>query len=89
MLKELRAHGASGEYVAWLVGGASMFRSLLNESGLNVGERNVESARSALASAGIGILGEDTGGELGRSVWYVVAEGKVRVRTVRGSEHVL
>ena len=91
MVSELRAMGSRGSMglVAKLVGGASMFRSLMNRPGMNVGERNVAAARKALISAGIRILSEDVGGEAGRSVRFNVEDGSVLVRTVNGGERVL
>ena len=81
LVDELRLAGARGPLTAWLVGGASMFRSILATSGLNVGERNVVAARGALERAGIRLVGEDVGGEHGRSVALDVRTGRVSVRS--------
>jgi chemotaxis protein CheD len=89
MVRELRSRGSKGALVAKLIGGASMFKSLMNGTGTNVGERNVMAARDALAAAGIPITAEDTGGESGRSLRYNVDDGSVLVRTIRGGERVL
>ena len=74
--------GAPGPYVARLVGGASMFRALLEQGGENIGARNVEAARAALRAAGIACSAEDVGGEHGRSVYLHVATGRLRVRSL-------
>lgn len=89
MIDELRALGSNGSLVAKLVGGASMFRSLMTAPGMNVGERNIAAARSVLRKAGIRIAAEDVGGEMGRSIRFSTADGCVAVRTIHGSERVL
>jgi chemotaxis protein CheD len=89
LLEEMRALGARGPVTAKLVGGASMFAQLLPSSGINMGERNVEAARQALAEARIPIAAQDTGGEHGRSVYLHVADGRVDVRSIRKGDLVL
>ena len=91
MVAELRSMGSRGgmSLVAKLVGGASMFRSLMNRPGMNVGERNVAAARKALIGAGIRITSEDVGGESGRSLRFSIDDGRVLVRTVNGGDRVL
>jgi chemotaxis protein CheD len=54
-----------------------------------MGDRNVLAARAALALAGIPIVGEDTGGNGGRSITFDVSTGELTVRGVRGGQHVL
>ncbi|MGQ0538084.1 MAG: chemotaxis protein CheD [Gemmatimonadaceae bacterium] len=87
LVAEMRRLGAgggkSGRLTARLVGGASMFGSLLTLAGVNLGERNVGAARAALAAAGIAIVGEDVGGDFGRSVAIDVADGRVTVQSMR------
>ncbi|MEO6444699.1 MAG: chemotaxis protein CheD [Gemmatimonadaceae bacterium] len=75
--------------VATLVGGASMFASLLRTGGINMGERNIAATRQALAGAGIAVAGEDVGGEYGRSVYFDVATGVVRVVSIQHGERVV
>ena len=81
--------GAPGPYTARLVGGASMFRALLEQGGVNVGARNVEASRAALAAAGIPCVGEDVGGEHGRSVYLHAATGRLRVRSIAAGDREL
>ncbi len=89
LVRQMRAAGAGDRLTARLVGGASMFRSLLASAGVNVGERNVVAARAALATAGIPVAAEDVGGHYGRSVRFDVATGQVEVRTLRTGEREL
>ena len=62
---------------ARLVGGASMFATLQPAGSIQMGERNVHSARSVLHQHGIRLVGEAVGGDYGRSVDFDVATGKV------------
>jgi chemotaxis protein CheD len=88
LLDEMRRFGASGEPLAWIVGGASMFGSLLSK-GINMGERNVTAVRASLEEARIAIAAADVGGEYGRSVYFDVATGSIRVVSMRHGERTL
>jgi chemotaxis protein CheD len=74
---------------AKLAGGAAMFEKLLTEGGRQLGARNVEAARSALARAGVPVDSEDTGGTHGRSVHLYIDEGRCVVSSVLHSDVVL
>lgn len=71
-----------GRLVAKLAGGASMFSQLVTPGTIQMGERNLLAARSALRAAGIPILREAVGGERGRSVRFHVQDGRVEIRSV-------
>ena len=89
LVRELQLAGAVGVPVAKLVGGASMFGTLLATGGVNMGERNILASRRALAAAQIPLVAEDVGGDYGRSVYFDVATGVVRVASIRhGTRHV-
>ncbi len=89
LISEMRRAGARGTLTAKLVGGASMFGSLLSKTGVNMGARNIVSAREALRRAGINIVAEDVGGDFGRTISVSVASGKVTVRSMeRGSREI-
>jgi chemotaxis protein CheD len=85
----MRDRGAHGPYVATLTGGAGLFGQLLKMRGENVGGRNVLAARAALAVARIPVVGEDTGGDYGRTVSLDVADGRVTVRSMAKGTRVL
>lgn len=89
LVSEMRKLGAGPDIRARLVGGASMFAALIPSGGLNVGERNIEAARQALALARIPIDAEDTGGDYGRSVYFHLQDGRVEVRSLRVGSRVL
>jgi len=74
---------------ARLAGGASMFASVLPESGRQLGMRNVVAARAALAAVRIPVDGEDVGGSHGRSVYLHTCNGRVVVSSVHHDDIVL
>jgi chemotaxis protein CheD len=83
LVEQMRALGAQERRItARLVGGASMFTNLLPAGGLQIGERNILASRVALAHARIPVIGEDTGGGHGRSVYFRIADGSVEVRSM-------
>jgi len=74
---------------AKIVGGANMFnfagRPAMKE-GVNIGQRNIAAVKERLRLAGIPILGEDTGGSVGRSVEFFAHNGVMKVRTALTGE---
>lgn len=74
---------------AWLVGGASMFAGTASGSVASVGERNTQSTRDALASAGIPVAAGDTGKDYGRSVYFFLETGRVEVRSYAHGTRIL
>jgi chemotaxis protein CheD len=88
-MRALGMVGSVGTLEARLVGGASMFANLLKGGGINMGERNVIATRRALAAAGITLAGEDVGGDYGRSVFFDVATGQLRVTSIRHGERLV
>jgi chemotaxis protein CheD len=89
LLAKMRELGSRGAVAARLVGGASMFVSLLPTGGVNIGERNVAASRAALAAAGVPVLAEDVGGDYGRSVYFHLADGRVEVHSLKAGRRVL
>lgn len=90
MLGALEAAGAlKSRTIFKMAGGARMVVAAGLASKLNIGERNVESARVATASTGIRLRGEDVGGTHGRTVRVFAATGKVAVSTVGGASYEL
>jgi chemotaxis protein CheD len=80
LLASMAAIGASRSRLkAVLVGGAQMF-SFGASSGLDIGRRNDEATREALALAGITVQATATGGSKGRTVRVHVATGLVTVK---------
>ena len=90
LIERLKALGADPRRLsAKLAGGASMFSQLATPGTIQMGERNVLAARSALHAAGIPIVREAVGGERGRSVRFHLKDGRVEIRSVGTSELVI
>ena len=90
LIEHLKALGADPRrLVAKLAGGASMFSQLVTTGTIQMGERNVLAARSALRAAAIPIVRESVGGERGRSVRFYIKDGRAEIRSVGASESVI
>jgi len=90
LLAEMTRLGADARRVrAKLVGGASMFSSLLPKGSINIGDRNITAARQALGRNGVPIDAEDVGSDHGRSVHFHVADGRVEVRSLKKGNRVI
>ncbi|WP_292520676.1 chemotaxis protein CheD [Methanoculleus sp.] len=77
LLEEMERLGSTRFSIsASVVGGASMFEYSANS--LNIGERNAAAVKDLLHKLGIRIEHEETGGKVGRSVYYW-PEGKGRL----------
>lgn len=82
MLTRMRELGARDGIGARIVGGSSMFASLLPVGTAPMGTRNIDAARAACLANGVPVLGEDVGGSHGRSVYLDVREGSLLVRSL-------
>lgn len=79
LLDLMESSGANRKnIIAKLVGGASIFQGLSNAP--SIGEKNVLSGRQVLSKLGIRIVGEDVGGNKGRSVEFHTSTGDVIVK---------
>lgn len=72
-----------------LAGGAQVIQLYNRDDRLQVGRRNIEAVRAALAHHGIPILAEDTGGKVGRTLTLYAATGDMTVRLVGAQEQPL
>jgi chemotaxis protein CheD len=80
LVEEMEEAGADRRRVkARLVGGACMFQDLMPSDGPHIGARNLAAAREALARGGIAVIGEEVGGDFGRSIDFYLNSGRVRV----------
>lgn len=90
LLEEMTMLGAVRERTtARLVGGASMFAVLAPPGALQMGERNLIASRQALAAARLPLVGEECGGEHGRSVRFDIGTGAVLVTTAKHGQRTL
>ncbi|KKC46743.1 MULTISPECIES: chemotaxis protein CheD [Paenibacillus] len=84
LIEEMQKAGARlGRLSAKMAGGAQMFAALSANDSLRIGPRNVESCTAVLASYGIPILAEDTGGSYGRTIELDSGTGILHVRSVQ------
>lgn len=90
LLAEMTRLGADLRRVqAKLVGGASMFASLIPAGSIQIGDRNINAARQALQRHGVPIIAEDVGSDHGRSVQFFLEDGRVEVRSLKKGNRVL
>jgi len=87
LMRQMTGLGApAGAVWGKIVGGASLFTQLGKRA---IGALNVEAAKAALRKTGVVLLAEDTLGSQGRSVYFNLADGSVRVRVLGGVEKIL
>ncbi len=82
-----------------IVGGSQMFEALGSTSRVDgseenpkpshIGARNVEAVKQALKEMGVPLIGEDTGGNYGRTVLFNPSTGEVEVRSIYHGRTVL
>lgn len=83
MLRAMERKGASrSRMVAKMAGGAQMLQALSGEASIEMGARNVEMTRKALANQGLNLAASDTGGNCGRSMWFEIGTGKLMVKII-------
>lgn len=81
LLAEVLKLGADKRVLeAKIAGGAQMFEGMVN-----IGERNVEAVKEALAALGIRLVAEDVGGKRGRTMILDTSTGKVIIKTLGSS----
>lgn len=72
-----------------LVGGAKMYEYKTSMTEVDIGTANVMQARSLLQKLGISIAKEVTGGEVGRTVHFTPANGRVEIRSTDNRKEVI
>lgn len=81
LVNQLLKMGCSREFMsAKIAGGASMFRFQANLALGQIGERNVEAVRKALAERNIPIVVEDVGGSAGRVLDFFLEDGRMKIK---------
>ena len=81
LLERLAANGAQQSRLkAKMAGGASVFQNEGNKNIFNIGTRNVDAIRAALAEKKIPILSEDVGEKGGRWVIFDVNSGTMIIK---------
>lgn len=88
LLEEMRGLGAEASRpVIKLVGGAHMIRTPGKSALLNIGDRNVESAKRMLAQLHLPLAVEDTGGASGRTARLDLGSGRLVVASAGEPGH--
>lgn len=83
MLNELiRMGAAKSRLVAKLAGGSQMFAFANASDIMRVGLRNASASKEILKKLSIPIVGEDTGGNYGRTVQIDLSTGIYKVKTI-------
>jgi chemotaxis protein CheD len=81
----IKKGGSRKKLEAKIVGGASMFEN----SHMNIGERNIKSARETLKKLGISIIAEDTGKNYGRTIIFDTFTGDLLIKIILRGDKVI
>lgn len=83
LLEQMERLGAGRSHIrAKIVGGANMFKALNAAAPGSIGGKNVLSVKRVLSDLGIPIIGEDTGKDYGRTVFFELDTGDVHVQSL-------
>lgn len=83
LVKELESIGAMrASLKAKIIGGANMFRATGTAYTDTIGDRNIEAVRCVLARLGIPVIAEDVGASYGRTIYFLLEDGKVRIQSI-------
>lgn len=80
MVAEIRKQTKNNPLVAKIAGGANMFQFASQGEGESIGERNIKAVTQSLNELGIPLLGQNTGGNIGRTMIVDLDEFQVKVR---------
>ena len=87
LVEKLEKLGADRRFIkAKIMGGAHMFGFAKTNKVFNIGARNVEKVKEVLKALKIRLVAEDVGGSYGRSLYFYLETGEVRVRTIAHGE---
>jgi chemotaxis protein CheD len=84
--KMTQAGAARNRLVVRMAGGANMLSTTNFSDVMNIGQRNIESARRKLSELKFSVAGEEVGGNTGRTVRFYVADGRMAIRMMGGKE---
>jgi chemotaxis protein CheD len=65
-----------------IAGGAQMFKGSNENFQMNIGEQNIEAAKSVLRQLGLKLMAEDVGGSKGRTMCLDTCTGQVIIRKI-------
>lgn len=75
--------------IAKIFGGAHMFSFITADSGLNIGQKNIDMADAVFKELGIKVSAQETGGTFGRTIELNLEDGKVWIKTISWGEKVI
>jgi chemotaxis protein CheD len=86
LVEELKLLGSDPKKLrAKLIGGANMFKTIVSHS-VPIGFRNATAAREKLKALSIPLVGEDLGGESGRTIQFSLEDGRVKIKKLNQPE---
>ncbi|MBW7473275.1 chemotaxis protein CheD [Paenibacillus oenotherae] len=84
LIQRMKQAGAmTSRLTAKMAGGAQMFAFAMQSEAMRIGPRNVESCKEMLTRFDIPLLGEDTGGNYGRTIEFDSTRGILVIRSVQ------
>lgn len=82
LVREMARYGADSHRLrAKIAGGARMFQT--EGLGWDIGSKNVEAVKKYLEKEGIPLVGEETGKNFGRTLWFYAEDGTLEIKSVR------
>lgn len=88
LIREMERYGGKCRRLqAKIAGGSQLFA--FNKTGISVGEKNINAVRRTLKELNIPIVGEDVGGNHGRTMRLFIHNGRVTITTAGKGEIVL
>ncbi len=82
--KMLNLGSLKQDLIAKIFGGAEIYKH--NSKSFNIGEQNIAFAQTVIRSEGIPVMGQSTGGNLGRKIIFNTANGEIHMKYVRRTE---
>lgn len=83
LVKKLQSLGANpARMAAKIAGGAQMFKMQEGNMLGNIGQRNTASTKAVLAGLRIPIVAEDTGLDYGRTIYFDLSDGSLKVQSL-------
>lgn len=87
LLRLMQKKGASKNLlVAKIAGGSQMFDFNSSNDVMRIGDRNIEATKKKLKELNIRVIGEDTGGNFGRTIVFDSKDGLLYIRTIGHGE---
>lgn len=89
VVEQIQKETGKKKLIAKIAGGASMFKFNNQNDTMQIGKRNALAVEKALNELKIPILGDHTGGKMGRSMFVDLETFEVTVRMVNRELHIL